>query len=439
MWRAVRVGVLFVVALAAVGQVGLPRGAQAAPAAVFFPVTGQHVEEPFLGVWRAQGGLPIFGYPLTERVERDGMLVQYFERARFELHPEYAGTEYETLLTLLGSAAVAGRTEAAFQRFPVDTPRPAEANRTFFPETGHYLSYGFKAYWERYGGLRVFGYPLSEELSEGGRTVQYFERARFEWHPEHRGTRYEVLLGRLGADAAQRDGVSTAPVPRRPGVPDYAPELFARSFDLPVLMYHQFGEPASQYRIPYWRFEQQLDWLQANGYTTVTMTQVYDALEGRGVLPARPVMLTFDDGFVSQWGAVQALNARGMVGVFFITTGQPHLAPWQLRQMTAWGHEIGAHTITHPDLTQVSDERLWRELAETRDYLRAASGGPVDFFAYPYGAYDGRVIAAVQAVGYRGAVAAWGGRGWTPEKRWVQPRIEIAGYLSLEQFAGYVR
>jgi peptidoglycan/xylan/chitin deacetylase (PgdA/CDA1 family) len=204
-------------------------------------------------------------------------------------------------------------------------------------------------------------------------------------------------------------------------------------------MYHRFGDPAEQYQIPYWLFAQQLDWLQASGYTTVTLTQVYDYLEGVGSLPANPVVLTFDDGFTSQWDAVQMLDARGMTGVFFITTGQPHLADWQIRAMADAGHEIAAHTIRHPVLTAISDEQLWEELSVPKAELEAAAGRPVEFLAYPYGEYDARVIAATQAAGYRGAVAAWGGQEWTPEKWWFEPRIEIPGYLSLEEFVAYVR
>ena len=76
---------------------------------------------------------------------------------------------------------------------------------TFYAETGHHLCGDFKAYWELNGGLPVFGYPLTDELSEVNfdtgqtYTVQCFERARFEWHPENAGTPYAVLLGRLGA------------------------------------------------------------------------------------------------------------------------------------------------------------------------------------------------------------------------------------------------
>ncbi len=86
-------------------------------------------------------------------------------------------------------------------------PDPAEAGVTYFAETGHTLRGAFKSYWERYGGLEQFGYPLTEEYnggvgSEGGMVVQYFERARMEYHPENVDTPYEVLLGLLGNEVA---------------------------------------------------------------------------------------------------------------------------------------------------------------------------------------------------------------------------------------------
>jgi hypothetical protein len=417
------------------------------PSVVYFPVTGHHVSDKFLSTWRRLGGLATFGYPLSEPLTDpdSGLTVQYFERERFELHPENAGTEYEVEFALLGDWLTEGRTGPAFTRLPADTPQPDVPNETFFPESGHYLSNGFKTYWETHGGLRIFGYPISEELQENGLTVQYFERARFEWHPENAGTPWEIELGRLGADRASAQGIDTAPVARQEGVPDYDESLWApppaepRSISIPVLMYHRFGDSAERYQMPLWKFEQQLDWLQSNGYHAVTLTELYDYIAGTGSLPEKPVVLTFDDSPASQWGAVQALNARGMRGTFFVLTGQAGLENWQLQDMAAQGHEIDSHTIDHADLTTVSDDRLRSELVDSRAALQAITGQPVNFLAYPYGSYDSRVIATTQAAGYRAAVAAWGGSWWTPDKWWTEPRIEISGLLTLGEFAEFVR
>ena len=76
----------------------------------------------------------------------------------------------------------------------------AQPEQRYFPQTGHWLSHGMLRYWEAFGGLATFGYPITEEFTEGGVTVQYFERARFEWHPGAWPARYDILLGRLGVE-----------------------------------------------------------------------------------------------------------------------------------------------------------------------------------------------------------------------------------------------
>jgi beta-lactamase class A len=149
---------------------------------------------------------------------------QYFERAVFDWNPGGAGA-WSVLLHRLGAELAAGREQEA----PFRPVAPGgDAACTFHAATGHRLCQGFRAFWEGHGGLPTFGYALSEEFGEGGFVVQYFERARFEWHPENAGTEYEILLGRLGADAAARAGIDTAPAARPDGVPDYDETLFAR-------------------------------------------------------------------------------------------------------------------------------------------------------------------------------------------------------------------
>lgn len=188
----------------------IPAAQAASDGSQFFPQTGYSVSGSFLNYWQANGGLAIFGYPLTgayyEKDTASGQtyLTQWFERNRFELHPENAGTNYEVLLGLLGNRVTESRrSEPAFQ--PV-APSPNTADRRFFSQTGHTLAYGFKAYWENNGGLALFGYPISEEFQEttaqGTFTVQYFQRNRFEFHPEKQPP-YSIELGLLGTQIRQ--------------------------------------------------------------------------------------------------------------------------------------------------------------------------------------------------------------------------------------------
>lgn len=180
------------------------------PGVKWFAATGHTLRGSFLVYWERYGGLAQFGYPITEEfiespdaLHRETLTVQYFERNRFEHHPENAGTEYEVLLGALGKYF-----------HPPDPAVPAQANPAteYFGPTGHNVTGAFRAYWHAHGGLFVYGYPISEAIQEvnpiNGKTyrVQYFERSRFEWHPDQAGTPYEVLLGLLGTQLARQKG-----------------------------------------------------------------------------------------------------------------------------------------------------------------------------------------------------------------------------------------
>lgn len=169
----------------------------------YFQLTKHSLGGEFLVYWQAHGGLPVFGYPLTEEFTEksptDGKpyKVQYFERNRFEYHPENAPPN-NVQLGLLGVQALGSRTFAIAPDFD---PGPYTI---YFPQVKHSLSGAFLDYWQRSGGVSQLGYPISEPVLERNPlnnqtyTVQYLERARFELHPENSGSPYEVLLGLLG-------------------------------------------------------------------------------------------------------------------------------------------------------------------------------------------------------------------------------------------------
>jgi hypothetical protein len=175
----------------------------------YFPETAHFLRGVFLTYWETHGATAILGLPLTEALMEEGMAVQYLERARLEWHPENPEVRNQVLLARLGAVAL----EARGVQFP---PQPEGANTPtshFFTETGHNLGSGFLSFWLKNGGLAVFGYPLSEEVVEVNEadgnqyTVQYFERNRFEWHPE-RPSADNVQLGLLGTEYARLEGLN---------------------------------------------------------------------------------------------------------------------------------------------------------------------------------------------------------------------------------------
>ncbi len=186
-----------------------------------FPQTGKVVRGTFLAYWYGNGGLAQQGLPLTDEFEETNPTngktyrVQYFERARFEAHPENPAP-YTVLLGLLG-------TEQFAAKYPQGGPARAGAcasGAQEFAQTGHCVSARFYAYWAAHGGLTQQGLPLSEEFAEVNPSdnktysVQYFERARFEYHPENLAP-YNVLLGLLGGEQykARYGGGQPAPSP----------------------------------------------------------------------------------------------------------------------------------------------------------------------------------------------------------------------------------
>ena len=200
-------------ALALVSAI-LPSSSSAGPSA-YFSQTNQSIGGSFATYFYSHGGVDIFGYPITGEFNQGGKTVQYFERTRMEYNPA-AGEAVE--LGLLGRELTAGR------NFAQCSPFSGDSQHAYFSQTGHSLSYGFKYYWEHRGGAAVFGMPISEEFSEVNAvdgqtyTVQYFERARFEYHPEFKGTPYETELGLLGT--MQRGGQTPAAATSAPPAPD---------------------------------------------------------------------------------------------------------------------------------------------------------------------------------------------------------------------------
>ncbi len=189
----------------------------------YFPETNHTVSGEFLNYWQEQGGLAVFGYPLTDRLQEEGRDVQYFERQRFELHPENQ-PPYNILLGRLGAQLLERQgVDWRADREPTREPQCIWFDQTTQNVCNQGDGVGFRSYWSNNGlefdgqpgtsyaeSLALFGYPLTtaqvETNSSGDQVLtQWFERARFEWHPDNPAGS-QVLLGRLGAELLQGGG-----------------------------------------------------------------------------------------------------------------------------------------------------------------------------------------------------------------------------------------
>jgi hypothetical protein len=182
----------------------------------FFPETNQASSDQFWQYWNENGGLSQHGYPISEErfevspTNGKRYLVQYYERAVFELH---IGVPSSVLTSLLGDFEYKRRYPrgAIFQ-----TPNESFGS-VYFSQTGKRLGGGFLDYWRKNGGVPQLGYPITNEFTETSRidgrqyTVQYFQRALLEYHPEQRDPNYRILRAQLGTLRYQQVHQSNLP------------------------------------------------------------------------------------------------------------------------------------------------------------------------------------------------------------------------------------
>ncbi len=205
-----------------------------------------------------------------------------------------------------------------------------------------------------------------------------------------------------------------------------APLFAACANDVPVLLYHFVGAGTDlPWETDVEAFRAQMDELKARGYETVSLAELFDHRDGTGPLPARPVVLTFDDGDLSlHQHVLPILRERGMRAELFLVTefirereedrfvwmrGEnrvPMLVWPEVRELVASGvFSIGSHTRTHPRLADLPLENARDEIVTSRLVLEEKLGRRVPFFAYPGHSLNADVVALVEQAGYRGAVA----------------------------------
>ena len=218
--------------------------------------------------------------------------------------------------------------------------------------------------------------------------------------------------------------------------PDWEPH----AGPVPILEYHVLGAAPADAPYPGLYvtrpdFHRQMEWLDAHGYEAVTLEAVENAWYDQGTLPAKPIVISFDDGYRPQFTyALPELRKHGWPGLLNLKAEGSDLYTSNVEAMIGSGWELAAHTIHHLDLTTLDATQLKEEVTGSREILRREYGVPVANFCYPAGRFDGTVIAAVKAAGYAGATTEIPGEA-NREAPYELARFEILGSTGVSGLA----
>lgn len=215
---------------------------------------------------------------------------------------------------------------------------------------------------------------------------------------------------------------------------------YAGNYRIPILMYHDVGDPAGGLTVTPEMLEEQLDVLAAHGYEAVSMDTLLLALRGEPVhLPEKGVVITFDDAYSGVFRkAYPILKKRGLTATLYVVTGlveKKGYVNWeQIREMESDGWTIGSHTVHHLDLRLLTGKDLQDEIASARSMLQQNTGQPILSFSYPSGKYDPAVVHAVESAGHYGAVTTDPGTAMLLDAPFTLKRVRVDGRDAIAVF-----
>jgi peptidoglycan/xylan/chitin deacetylase (PgdA/CDA1 family) len=234
-------------------------------------------------------------------------------------------------------------------------------------------------------------------------------------------------------------------------------EALARRPSLIALLFHRVTDaiPKDGLTVGTAQFRR-LCGLLRRRFRVVPLAEVFRLARSGGPIPRRTVAITFDDCYRDNLAAARVLAEHGLPACFFIPTsfvGTDAVFPWdrdlprmpnlswdEIREMASLGHEIGSHTVTHPDMAQVPEDQARRELAESKETLEREIGRPVRWFAYPFGGPEhirADRLHLVTEAGYEGCVSAYGDFVHPDPKALLLPRKDVQDFKSLLHFELY--
>lgn len=210
---------------------------------------------------------------------------------------------------------------------------------------------------------------------------------------------------------------------------------------IPILMYHSISDsdPSNNLLVPPTMFDEQMAWLDENGFTAMTMDEALEAME-TGKVPKRPVVITFDDGYSDNYtSAFPSLKNHNMKATFFVITDGVdngyYMSSDMLKEMQDAGMKIENHTANHLELNNLSRADAYDSIKRAQDFLRDVIGSDGNYLCYPVGKYSDETIEIAKELGIKAAVTTQGGISSIGDGEHKLKRVRISP-MSIEGFAG---
>lgn len=200
---------------------------------------------------------------------------------------------------------------------------------------------------------------------------------------------------------------------------------------IPVLLYHRVGDSEGPLTITPDKFASDLAGLRNRGFETISL-ETFRRHQGdpETPLPEKPIMISFDDGYLDNYlNAVPLLRQYGLTASFFIITSlvgtEDRLATGHIREMSANGMSIGSHTVSHRELGAMGIEEAANELSLSRYFLEGMLQKPVEFIAYPKGSFNESTGTVARQTGYAGGFSILPGTCSRESNPYILKRIPV--------------
>jgi len=231
--------------------------------------------------------------------------------------------------------------------------------------------------------------------------------------------------------------------------PKYEGTLKYNDKSIPVLMYHSAeyleAEPKNELRVPKEKFREQMKFLKDNGYSTLSMDELYQFFANNVPIPEKSVVITFDDGYLDNYtNALPVIKEYGLKATVFVVTdwvntNNSYMNTEQLKEMDANGFEIQSHTLDHKELDKLTADEQLRTLKESKQFLEEKLNKKITTIAYPIGKFSDNTLKAAKEAGYLMGIKMVGGIANKNNGLLTINRIYIKASDTIQQFEAKIK